>query len=136
MSPPRVQRDYVEEYPPVVHHERPRKEPTFYHDAAQVIIGGFVEVEPLERQAVSIYILALILAPNESPLTVLARILTGGFSPDLTILIPLSSLLLLSIVLASMVGVIYFLVVPEMKNYVSGNGRETIATAERQSRWS
>jgi hypothetical protein len=95
-----------------------------------------VEVEPLERQAVSIYILALILALNVSPLTVLARILTGGFSPDLTILIPLSSLLLLSIVLASMVGVIYFLMLPEMKNYVSGNDRETIATAERQSRWS
>jgi uncharacterized membrane protein len=81
--------------------------------------------------AVSIYILALFLSPTESPLSVLARILTGGFSPDLTILIPLSSLLFLSIVLASMVGVIYFLVVPEMKNYVSGNGRETISVVLR-----
>jgi uncharacterized membrane protein len=81
--------------------------------------------------AVSIYILALFLTPNESPLSVLARILEGGFSPDLTILIPLSSLLFLSIVLASMVGVIYFLVVPEMKNYVSGNGKDTIAVVLR-----
>jgi uncharacterized membrane protein len=75
--------------------------------------------------AVSIYILALFLAPNESPLTLLGRILTGGFSPDLTVLIPLSSLFFLSIVLASMVGVIYFLVLPEMKNFASGNGKDT-----------
>jgi hypothetical protein len=81
--------------------------------------------------AVSIYILALLLAPTQSPLSVLARILTGGFSPDLTILIPLSSLLFLGIVLASMVGVIYFLVLPEMKNYASGNGREAISVVLR-----
>ncbi|MDA4125441.1 MAG: hypothetical protein OK438_08380 [Thaumarchaeota archaeon] len=81
--------------------------------------------------AVSIYILALFLSPTQSPLGVLAQILQGGFSPNLTILIPLSSLLFLSIVLASMVGVIYFLVVPEMKNYASGNGRETIAVVLR-----
>ena len=81
--------------------------------------------------AVSIYIRALILAPTGSPLTVLARVLTGGFSPDLTILIPLSSLLFLSTVLASMVGVVYFLVVPEMKNYVSGGGKETISVVLR-----
>ena len=81
--------------------------------------------------AVSIYILALFLAPSEAALTVLARILTGGFAPDLTILIPLSSLLFLSIVLASMVGVIYFLVLPEMKNYASGNGKETTSVVLR-----
>ncbi len=81
--------------------------------------------------AVSTYILALILAPTELPLSVLWRILTGGFSPDLTILIPLSSLLFLSTLLASMVGVVYFLVLPEMKNYVSGNGKETISVVLR-----
>jgi hypothetical protein len=81
--------------------------------------------------AVSIYILALILSPNQTPLGVLWKILTGGFSPDLAILIPLSSLLFLSIVLASMVGVIYFLVLPEMKNYASGNGKESIAVVLR-----
>jgi uncharacterized membrane protein len=81
--------------------------------------------------AVSIYTLALFLAPSEAALTVLARILTGGFAPDLTILIPLSSLFFLSIVLASMVGVIYFLVLPEMKNYASGNGKETTSVVLR-----
>jgi uncharacterized membrane protein len=81
--------------------------------------------------AASIYILALTLAPTESPLSVLARILAGGFSPDLTILIPLSSLLFLSTVLASVVGVIYFLVLPEMKNYVSGSGGEAISVVLR-----
>jgi len=81
--------------------------------------------------AVSMYILALSLTPNESPLTVLGEILTGGYSPNLTILIPLSSLLFLFTVLASMVGVIYFLVVPEMKNYVSGEGKDVASVVLR-----
>jgi uncharacterized membrane protein len=81
--------------------------------------------------AISMYILALSLAPNESPLTVLGQILSGGYSPNLTILIPLSSLLFLFTVLASMVGVIYFLVVPEMKNYVSGDGKDAASVVLR-----
>ena len=81
--------------------------------------------------AVSMYILALSLAPTETPLNMLARILTRGFSPDLPFFIPLSSLLFLSTVLASMVGVIYFLVLPEMKNYGSSNGRDTISVVLR-----
>jgi len=81
--------------------------------------------------AVSMYILALTLAPAESPLNVLEQILTRGFSLDLPFFIPLSSLLFLSTVLASMVGVIYFLVLPEMKNYVSGNGKDTISVVLR-----
>ncbi len=67
--------------------------------------------------AVSIYLLALIYEPTESPITVLYLILTRGFPQNLTFFIPLSSLLFLSTVLASMVGVIYFLVLPEMKTY-------------------
>jgi uncharacterized membrane protein len=81
--------------------------------------------------AVSIYLLALSIAPAESPLTVLAQILTGGFSPGLPFFIPLSSLLFLSTVLASMVGVIYFLVLPEMKNYVSGSEKDTVSVVLR-----
>jgi hypothetical protein len=42
---------------------------------------------------------------------------TGDFPPGISILIPLSSLLFLSTVLAGMVGVIYFLVLPEVKDY-------------------
>jgi uncharacterized membrane protein len=67
--------------------------------------------------AVSIYLLALIYAPIESPLDVFYQIMTRGFPQNLTFFIPLSSLLFLSTVLASMVGVIYFLVLPEMKTY-------------------
>jgi uncharacterized membrane protein len=81
--------------------------------------------------AVSMYILALILAPSELPLGVLAGILTSGFPPDLPLFIPLSSQLFLGTVLASMVRVIYFLVLPEMKNYVSGDGRDTISVVLR-----
>jgi uncharacterized membrane protein len=81
--------------------------------------------------AASIYLLALSVAPSESPLSVLSQVLTGGFSPSLPFIIPLSSLLFLSVVLASMVGVVYFLVVPEMKNYASGGGKETTAIVLR-----
>jgi uncharacterized membrane protein len=72
--------------------------------------------------AVSMFILALSVAPNQSPLTVLEGLMTGGFAPNLAILIPLSTLLFLFTLLASVVGIIYFLVLPEMKNYVAGTG--------------
>ena len=78
--------------------------------------------------AVSMYILALSVSPNESPLTVLAQLFTGGFTPNLAILIPLSTLLFLFTLLASVVGIIYFLVLPEMKNYVSGTGGKEAAS--------
>src|SRR5207249_1709578 len=67
--------------------------------------------------AVSGYILALILTPAESPLQVLAKLFTNGFPATSPFLVLFSSLLFLSTVLASMVGVIYFLVLPEMKTY-------------------
>jgi uncharacterized membrane protein len=82
--------------------------------------------------AVSIYVLALILTPTESPLTVLGRLLSNGFPATFPFLVLFSSLLFLSTVLASMVGVIYFLVLPEMKNYASGsNGRENTSMVLR-----
>ncbi|HZD12545.1 MAG TPA: hypothetical protein VE177_03385 [Candidatus Binatus sp.] len=73
--------------------------------------------------AVSGYILSIILTPSETPLQVLTQLLTNGFPAAFPFLVLFSSLLFLSTVLASMVGVIYFLVLPEMKNiYSSGNG--------------
>ncbi len=83
--------------------------------------------------AASVYILALTLAPDESPLTVLDQLLTSGFPATFPFLVLFSSLLFLSTVLASVVGVIYFLVLPEMKNYyLSGtNGRENTAMVLR-----
>ena len=79
---------------------------------------------------VSGYILALILTPTESPLEVLSQLLTKGFPATFPFLVLFSSLLFLCTVLASMVGVIYFLVLPEMKNYYApgnGNGKENTA---------
>ena len=77
--------------------------------------------------AISIFILALTLAPNESPLTVLSQLLTSGFPATFPFLILFSFLLFLSTTLASVVGVVYFLVLPEIKNYQSSanNGRES-----------
>jgi len=80
--------------------------------------------------AVSGYILALILSPTESALEVLSQLLTKGFPATFPFLVLFSSLLFLSTVLASVVGVIYFLVLPEMKNYYApdnGNGKENTA---------
>jgi uncharacterized membrane protein len=75
--------------------------------------------------AVSLYLLALAFAPATSPLDVFYQIVTQGFPAGLPFVIPLSTLLFLSTVLASVVGVIYFLVVPEMKDYYS-NGSEPV----------
>lgn len=75
--------------------------------------------------AVSGFILALFLAPTESPLEVLSQLLTKGFPATFPFLVLFSSLLFLSTVLASVVGIIYFLVLPEIKNYyASSNGNE------------
>src|SRR5262245_22290551 len=74
---------------------------------------------------VSGYILTLILQPTETPLEVLSQLLTKGFPATFPFLVLFSSLLFLSTVLASVVGVIYFLVLPEIKSYgKNGNGRE------------
>ena len=82
--------------------------------------------------AVSIYLLAVLYAPTESPLSVLYLILTRGVPQNLTFFIPLSSLLFLSTVLASMVGVIYFLVLPEVKTYYESDpGKEAGAMVLR-----
>src|SRR5437773_10688292 len=80
--------------------------------------------------AVSGYILALILTPTESPLEVLSQLLTKGFPATFPLRVLFSSLLFLCTVLASLAGVIYFLVLPEMKYYyapVNGNGKEDTA---------
>jgi hypothetical protein len=75
--------------------------------------------------AVSMYALALFFGPTGSPLDVLVQLFLGNFPPGFSFFIPLSSLLFLCTVLASVVGVIYFLVLPEMKEYLGpalGNG--------------
>src|SRR5436853_4316965 len=80
--------------------------------------------------AVSGYILALILTPTESALEVLSQLLTKGFLSTCPFIELFSSLQFLSTVLASVVWIIYFLVLPEMKTYYApgnGNGRENTA---------
>lgn len=79
---------------------------------------------------VSGFILALTLAPTESPLEVLSQLLTKGFPATFPFLVLFSSLLFLSTILASVVGIIYFLVLPEIKTYyasTNGNGKENTA---------
>lgn len=75
--------------------------------------------------AFSMFMIAVVFSPTLAPLAVLWHLITGVYPPGLSILIPLSSLLFLTTILASVVGVIYFLVLPEMKDYLEfepGNG--------------
>jgi uncharacterized membrane protein len=79
---------------------------------------------------VSGFILALTLSPTESPLEVLSQLLTRGFPATFPFLVLFSSLLFLSTILASVTGIIYFLVLPEIKEYYApgnNNGKENTA---------
>src|SRR2546425_5371459 len=76
------------------------------------------------------YIRPKILPHTEAPLEVLSQLHTKGSPATFPFLVLFSSLLFLCTVLASMVGVIYFLVLPEMKNYYApgnDNGKENTA---------
>jgi uncharacterized membrane protein len=74
--------------------------------------------------AVSLYLIALVFVPTASPAQEFLQIVTEGLPAGLPLVIPLSALLFLSTVLASMVGVIYFMVLPEMKSYYESNAGE------------
>ena len=79
---------------------------------------------------VSGFVLALVLTPAETPLQVLSQLLTNGFPSTFPFLVLFSSLLFLSTILASVTGIIYFLVLPEIKEYYApgnGNGKENTA---------
>ena len=71
--------------------------------------------------AFSLYLIALVFSPTASPWAMFLQILTYGLPAGLPLVIPLSALLFLSTVLASVVGVIYFLVMPEIKDYYVGS---------------
>jgi hypothetical protein len=85
--------------------------------------------------AISLFLLALTFVPTTSPGDLFLEIVTSGLPAGLPFVIPLSALLFLSTVLASMVGVIYFLVLPEMKDYYSSGsaplGKEASAMVMR-----
>ena len=67
--------------------------------------------------ALSLYLIALTFAPTSSPLQEFLQILSEGLPAGLPFVIPLSALLFLFTLLASVVGIIYFLVLPEVKDY-------------------
>jgi uncharacterized membrane protein len=84
--------------------------------------------------ALSLYLLALTFVPTTTPLDEFLQILSQGLPAGLPLVIPLSALLFLTTVLASMVGVIYFLVLPEVKDYYAGDepvGKEASAMVMR-----
>jgi uncharacterized membrane protein len=70
--------------------------------------------------AFSIYLLALVFAPSSSPLQEFLQILYAGLPAGLPFVIPLSALLFLFTLLASVVGIIYYIVMPEVKSWAEG----------------
>ncbi len=79
--------------------------------------------------AASLLLLALISSPGV-PLPDLVFKIIAEFPPkDIPFFIPLAPLLFLAIILASMVGMIYFLVMPEIKSYRAASQESSWETA-------
>jgi len=79
--------------------------------------------------AVSLFLVALNSEPTVSPLELLAQIVTVGMPAEVPFFIPLATLQFLITVLASVVGVIYFLVLPEIRSYTAPNPKQPIGGA-------
>ncbi|MCS4538668.1 MAG: hypothetical protein HYY67_07420 [Thaumarchaeota archaeon] len=79
--------------------------------------------------ALSLFLLALI-ATEKPPLDVIFQILINGPPTDIPFFVPLAPLLFLTTVLTSMVGITYYLIMPEIRNYAAGDKStaETVAT--------
>jgi DNA-binding transcriptional regulator LsrR (DeoR family) len=67
--------------------------------------------------AVSLFLLTFANISEVSPLALISRLIFEGSFVDIPFFIPLAPLMFLATVLASVVGVIYFFVVPEIKAY-------------------
>ena len=65
--------------------------------------------------ALSLLLLLLASTPEASPIDVIILTLTQGPPTTIPFFFPLASLLFLSLTLASVVGVVYFLILPEIK---------------------
>lgn len=79
--------------------------------------------------AVSLFLLALIVAEDISPLDLILRMITEGPPPDIPFFVPLAPLLFLTTVLASVVGVIYYFVMPEIRSYIENEKSSRDAAA-------
>jgi hypothetical protein len=77
--------------------------------------------------ATSLFLIALSVEPAISPLELLVNILTQGLPSDIPLFVPLSFFFFLSTSLASMVGVVYFLVLPEIRTYY-GQDLDSVGT--------
>jgi DNA-binding MarR family transcriptional regulator len=78
--------------------------------------------------ALSILLLLLAGTPDMSPIDVIIVTLTQGPPNHIPFFFPLASLLFLSLTLASVVGVVYFLILPEIKMYrIDNSGAAEIA---------
>jgi DNA-binding MarR family transcriptional regulator len=79
--------------------------------------------------ALSILLLLLASTPEASPIDVIILTLTQGPPNHIPFFFPLASLLFLSLTLASVVGVFYFLIVPEIKTYQMNNSAKAAEIA-------
>lgn len=79
--------------------------------------------------AVSLFLLVLSSSPDLAPLDLVYQTLTEGSPADVPLFAPLAPLLFFTTVLASVVGVIYFLVMPEIRSYHQTAQASSIGTA-------
>ena len=77
----------------------------------------------------SLFLVALSSEPKESPVELLVEIITVGLPAEVPFFIPLATLQFLFTVLASVVGVIYFLVLPEIRSYNAPNPKQAVGGA-------
>jgi hypothetical protein len=79
--------------------------------------------------ALSLLLLLLASTPEASPIDVIILTLTQGPPTNIPFFFPLASLLFLSLTLASVVGVVYFLILPEIKTYKMGSSAKAAEIA-------
>ncbi|MBI4258895.1 MAG: hypothetical protein HY619_08060 [Thaumarchaeota archaeon] len=81
--------------------------------------------------AISLFLLALVSREGATPLDLIWRIVLEGPPADIPFFVPLAPLLFLTTILAAVVGVIYYFVMPEIRNYaVSQRSSSEVAAAQ------
>jgi uncharacterized membrane protein len=76
--------------------------------------------------ALSLFLLALFISEDLSPLDIIIQLVIGNLQTEIPFIVPIAPLLFLTTILASFVGIVYFLVIPEIRTYYQAD-REMIS---------
>ena len=67
--------------------------------------------------ALSLFLLALFTSVDLSPVDIIIQLVTGNLQTEIPFIVPIAPLLFLTTILSSFVGIIYFLILPEIRTY-------------------